>query len=196
LQTLTLLRHAKSGYVDGLTDFKRHLNDRGRRDALNMAGIIQARGCIPTTMLVSSSVRTRETAQIIREYLDLPLDCIRFIPELYLATAEILTREINQCADSPHLMLIAHNPGLEALSVMLDAAAPEHMSTCQLHHFKLANTSEGGDDKNVSAQIRQTESQAETANIPSELRIRGNMAASLSYYEIPGQSACGYEEMG
>jgi len=188
--------NAKSGYVDGLTDFKRHLNDRGRRDALDMAGIIRARDCIPTTMLVSSSVRTRETAQIIREYLDLPLDCISFIPELYLATAEILTREINQCADSPHLMLIAHNPGLEALSIMLDATAPEHMSTCQLHHFQLVDASDGGEEQNLSGLNNQSESKAIPTDAPSELRIRGNMAASLSYYEIPGQSAREYEEMG
>ena len=42
MKTLTLLRHAKSGYDDPLLrDFDRPLNDRGRRAAMTIGGWLQ-----------------------------------------------------------------------------------------------------------------------------------------------------------
>ena len=193
LQTLTLLRHAKSGYVDGLTDFKRNLTERGRRDALNMATTLHERGFVPTSLLVSSAVRTRETAQIIREALGLQKSAVTHLSDLYLASPDALIREINHAVDTPHLMLIGHNPGIEALSKLLDPDSPERMSTCSLNHFELINLEA---DVANSLDTQQTRALSEARSMNAEnsittdeainrLRVRAGWKAHLLFHEQP-----------
>ena len=195
MQTLTLLRHAKSGYVDGLTDFKRHLTEQGRRDALNMAKILRERDCIPTALLVSSAVRTRETAQIVLEALGSYTITVTHLSDLYLASPDVLLREINRTHDTPRLMLIGHNPGLESLSTMLDPDSPERMGTCSLNHFELvnpaadtANTLETQQPYTLSeaphSGIENSANQGETVN---RVLVRGGWEARLSIHEQPSR---------
>lgn len=192
MQTLTLLRHAKSGYVDGLTDFKRNLTERGRRDALNMANTLHERGFAPTSLLVSSAVRTRETAQIIREALGLQKSAVTHLSDLYLASPDALIREINHAVDTPHLMLIGHNPGIESLSKLLDPNSPECMRTCSLNHFELINLEAdvaNSLDTQPSALSEARSMDAENSITPDEvinrLRVRAGWKAHLLFHEQP-----------
>lgn len=201
MQTLTLLRHAKSGYVDGLTDFKRHLTERGRRDAQNMAENLRERDCIPTSLLVSSAVRTRETARIVCVILDLPETSITYLSDLYLASPDVLSREINRAADTPHLMLIGHNPGLELLSLILDSRSPERMSTCSLNHFEIVSTptnDSGNLDTQPSAGTLSDGAISDADNLDkaasvgesetaTKIKIVGEWSAQLLFHEKPSR---------
>jgi len=118
--TLSILRHAKSGKDDPhLADFDRPLNERGYREADEMANLIIARAWQPARILCSSSQRTRETLAPL-----LPLlksnTTIELTRRIYDATAETLLDIIREQNGAPRsLMLIGHNPGLEELARVL-----------------------------------------------------------------------------
>ena len=143
MKLVTLLRHAKSSWSNaGLSDYDRPLNSRGLADAPMMAQRLLDRNCIPDIILCSSAQRTRQTAQLIIEGLQLDADTVSFHESLYLASPGTLL-DIIQSTDSTyqHAMVIAHNPGLESLGRQLHPKAPHQMPTCAVIHFALHSDS-------------------------------------------------------
>lgn len=141
MKQLTLLRHAKSSWVDaGQSDHDRPLNDRGLRDAPMMAQRLVEQQCTPDFILCSSANRTRQTAQFILDAHSLDGAAIDYQDALYLASPGTLLDYIQQ-SDSAinHLMVIAHNPGLESLGRQLHHAAPSQMPTCAVLSFTLSS---------------------------------------------------------
>lgn len=143
MKRLTLLRHAKSGWTDsGQQDFDRPLNDRGLHDAPMMSQRLLDRQCTPDLILCSAANRTRQTAQFFVEAHGLSSAAITFHDDLYLASAGTALDFIQQTNDSVnHLMVIAHNPGLEALGRQLHPEAPNRLATCAVLDFSLHSDS-------------------------------------------------------
>jgi phosphohistidine phosphatase len=82
-------------------------------------------GLAPDLVLVSSSRRTRETLELL-EPLPAPARVIRS-PDLYLASPrQILDQLAALPPDTLRVLVIAHNPGLHDLAMML--AGAHHMS--------------------------------------------------------------------
>lgn len=84
-----------------------------------MATAVGERHFAPSLILCSDAVRTRET-------LDIVLPALRPAPEvvyeeaLYLADAKQMLQRVRRMpADLRSIMLVAHNPGLQELAVML-----------------------------------------------------------------------------
>ena len=123
MRTLTLFRHAKSSWAEpGLPDFDRPLAPRGEDAAPLMAAFLVERGLAPDLVLCSSARRTRET-------LDLALPAFRPAPKiaydetLYHAPAPVMIGQIRQTPDEVrNLMILGHNPGLQALAIDLVGA--------------------------------------------------------------------------
>ncbi|MBY0302112.1 MULTISPECIES: SixA phosphatase family protein [Sphingomonas] len=119
MKTLTLLRHAKSGWDDPVArDFDRPLNPRGRRAAATMGRHLRALDMAFDRVIASPAVRVQETLD------DVGQGFGRMAPEwdrrLYLASAASLLDVIRECpADIGSLLLVGHNPGLEDLVLML-----------------------------------------------------------------------------
>ena len=122
---LLLMRHAKSAWDDmELRDHDRPLNERGRNDAPRMARVLVENGLIPTLILVSSSVRTRETVDRMLPILgDVE---VKVIDALYHASATTILNTIHtHSAGADPLMVVGHNPGMETtLSNILGHIAP------------------------------------------------------------------------
>lgn len=137
MKALTLLRHAKSSWADNdLSDHDRPLNARGLRDAPVMAARLVQRACIPTEIFCSSALRTRETADAMLSAFELDPDRLLVTEELYLASAGKLLDIIGQAnPDIEHLMIIAHNPGLEDLARALNQQNALPMPTAAVCHF-------------------------------------------------------------
>jgi len=120
MRTLTLFRHAKSSWADaGLEDFDRPLATRGVEAAPLMGAFLAERGLVPDLVLCSGSRRTRQT-------LDLAFGPLKarpetqFLDDLYHATVPALLAIIRRAPSSTrHLMLVGHNPGLQALALEL-----------------------------------------------------------------------------
>ncbi|MDR6789018.1 phosphohistidine phosphatase [Sphingomonas sp. BE138] len=120
MKTLTLLRHAKSGWDDPVArDFDRPLNARGRRAAVAMGRHVRALGLHFDRVIASPAVRVIETAAEIERGLGRALSPA-WDRRLYLASAATLLDVVHEGADETgSLLLIGHNPGLEELAMLL-----------------------------------------------------------------------------
>lgn len=119
MKSLTLLRHAKSGWDDPSSrDFDRPLNPRGRRAARAVGAEMKAQGLGFDLVLASPARRVVETIEeVAATYgaLDPGYD-----QRLYLASAATLLDIVRAAPDGAgRLLLIGHNPGLEELALRL-----------------------------------------------------------------------------
>ncbi|MGL4312951.1 MAG: SixA phosphatase family protein, partial [Sphingomonas sp.] len=114
MKTLTLLRHAKSGWNDpAARDFDRPLNDRGRRAAQVVGRYLRSQGLEFDHVVASPARRVIETLE------DVALGYGReFDPEwdrrVYLASGSTLLDVVTDLPDAAsRALLVGHNPGLE-----------------------------------------------------------------------------------
>jgi len=119
MRQLLLLRHAKSSWDDaGAPDFSRPLNPRGRAAAAAMRTAMAGLGLAPDQVLVSTSKRTLETLEALEPWDETPL--VEPMDSLYLAPATGLLRALQDVQPTVRsVMVIAHNPGLHELAVLL-----------------------------------------------------------------------------
>ena len=120
MKRLYLLRHAKAVASDPQADdHDRALTVRGMHDASAMARYMRKNDMAPGLVLVSSSTRTRQTAELtLRELANPPKPEIR--EALYLAEpGRILAMLQAVPAAAQSVMVIGHNPGIEALATLL-----------------------------------------------------------------------------
>ena len=122
MKTLTLLRHAKSGWDDmNLRDFDRRLNDKGKRAAAVIGRHMRSEGLSFDHVVASPAVRVAETLDGIGSGYGSSLSPA-WDKRLYLASAATLLDIVHELpADHARVMLVGHNPGLEDLLLLLAA---------------------------------------------------------------------------
>ena len=122
MRQLLLLRHAKSSWDDReLPDHARPLNPRGRLAAATMRDTMTSLGLAPDVVLLSSSLRTRQTLQALEPWADTPL--VEPMDTLYLATAAVLMKTLKAVPETVRsVLLVGHNPGLHELAMRLVGA--------------------------------------------------------------------------
>jgi phosphohistidine phosphatase len=114
MKQLILIRHAKSSWAEvGQADIKRPLNERGMRDAPNMA-LRLSKLTTPDGFLVSTAVRTQQTMELFRPFF--PNSKVMHEASIYEASVPhlldavcSLPKEWNTAA------LVGHNPGMSSL---------------------------------------------------------------------------------
>ena len=134
---LILMRHAKSDWSDAsLADHDRTLNGRGRRDAPRMAQWLSSVDMLPDRILSSSSVRTRETVQLMMEQWSDSTEVV-FDESIYLASPDTLVGAAqSDGGDAQRLMVLAHNPGMAHLVSSLSGQHIE-MPTAAIAIFRI-----------------------------------------------------------
>jgi phosphohistidine phosphatase len=127
MRRLILFRHAKaSPRKSGAADPDRALTPSGRADAAVSGRWLVQNGYEPDLVLVSSSVRTRETWDCVKDLL--PASRMVLEDSLYDALPEEIIAVIEPvAAGADTVMVVAHNPGLQEVAVKLlsEAAAPD-----------------------------------------------------------------------
>lgn len=121
MKSLTILRHAKSGWDAPVErDFDRPINARGRR-GIEVIGQYAKRQAIPIDRIVASpAVRVVETLDIFQPVADLAAIEPVWDRRIYLASAATLLDVVREAGgDAQNLLLAGHNPGLEDLVLML-----------------------------------------------------------------------------
>ncbi len=120
MKTLTLLRHAKSGWDDPVErDFDRPLNAKGERAAQLVGRHLRSLGLAFDHVVASPAARVSDTIE------QLAIGYGRaFAPDwdrrLYLASPATLLDIIHGLpAEAERVLLIGHNPGLEELVLLL-----------------------------------------------------------------------------
>ncbi len=122
MRELSLLRHAKSSWDDErLADFDRPLAPRGLVAAPRMGRHMRAIDLAPERVICSPATRTRETTRLVLAELEAPAP-VTFDGDVYEASQEKLRRALGRVeADVGRLLLVGHNPGLQALILWLTA---------------------------------------------------------------------------
>lgn len=123
LKTLTLLRHAKSGWDDTVErDFDRPLNGRGRRAAARMGQWLREYDANFDAVRASPALRVRQTIEGVEDGLGRALMPV-FDARIYMASAATLLELVQGFDTGAKALLIGHNPGLEDLLLLLTASA-------------------------------------------------------------------------
>ena len=118
MKRLFLLRHSKAQPADGATeDFDRTLMLSGMQDGAAMARHLRKADHAPDLILCSASARTTQTAELVLQELDAPIE---YRENLYLAeAAKIIAAVRGAPAAVSSLMIVGHNPGLENCATQL-----------------------------------------------------------------------------
>ena len=113
MKHLHLLRHAKSSWDDeSLPDHDRPLAPRGERASALIAEHLRREAIEPELVLCSSSRRTRETLERVRPGGEVVIE-----EGIYDASARELLRRLHRLPDGVgSVMVIGHNPGIQALA--------------------------------------------------------------------------------
>ena len=134
---LLLLRHAKSSWNSPAnSDHERPLNPRGRAAAPRMGELCRELDLVPDLVLSSDSARTRETFDLFAQSAGFAGE-VRFLPELYHASASVLLESLADAGPARRPLLLAHNPGMEDLFERLSGEY-ERFPTAALAAFQLA----------------------------------------------------------
>jgi len=120
MKTLTLLRHAKSGWDDPvMRDFDRPLNAKGARAAAVIGQQMRVLGLAFDHVVASPALRVMETVEHLGRGYGRAIE-----PEwdrrLYLAPPAMLLDLIHALPENAeHVLMIGHNPGFEELILLL-----------------------------------------------------------------------------
>ena len=107
MRTLILMRHAKAVRPhEADSDKARGLTGRGRRESAAAGAAMEDAGLKPTLALVSTSQRTRETAEFGLQNFALETE---FDEALYHAAPESIWEAFN-ASDAESVVMIGHNP--------------------------------------------------------------------------------------
>lgn len=128
MKSLTLLRHAKSGWDDPVArDFDRPLNPKGQRAATLIGRHLKTLGLQFDHVIASPAIRVVETLDHLGKGYGQPITPV-WERRIYLASAATLLDLIGALAPTANrVLMVGHNPGLEDLALMLaseDAGNP------------------------------------------------------------------------
>lgn len=126
MNTLHLLRHAKSSAKAAIDDHERPLSRRGREAARRIGKHLSARGAAFDVALCSSARRTRETLDLLLTGFSPRPRCV-IEGGLYLAGLDRLLARLRRLdPGDANVLLVGHNPGLHELAVGLaDSSSPD-----------------------------------------------------------------------
>ena len=133
MKTLLIIRHAKSSWANiGEKDFDRPLNERGKKDAPEMAEKLLSQH-VPIDAFVSSPAkRAKKTCKAFMEVYGVEKENILLVDELYNAQASTFYQVVsNLNKESNHIALFSHNPGIsEFANSLCNGVDIDDMPTC------------------------------------------------------------------
>lgn len=139
MKTLVLIRHAKSSWKgEGLTDFERPLNERGLRDAPEMAVRLKARDFKIDGFISSPAIRAKKTAKLFMEVLNGNDNELLLVPELYDASLLSFKKVVENISDTlDTVAMFAHNPAITDYVNSLGTTPVHDMPTCAVYAVEI-----------------------------------------------------------
>ena len=116
MKKIFLMRHAKSSWKDSnIPDHDRPLKKKGEKDAKAMGKMLKSKKLSPDVILCSSAERAKQTAALFKDAISFD-EKIELDDKLYMAEISDLITAIKKAPKkAKSVMVIGHNPGLEAL---------------------------------------------------------------------------------
>jgi len=122
---LILVRHGKSDQTtdSGRSDFDRPLNNRGNKNAPEMAERLSNQNLIAELIVSSPAKRAKTTAKHFSEVWEIPAKSIQLEPTIYEANAAALLKVVNLLDNKYNrVALFGHNPGItDFINYLCDA---------------------------------------------------------------------------
>jgi phosphohistidine phosphatase len=119
MRTLLILRHGKAAQEDDGGDRGRPLTKRGKHAAELIGHLLRDDDLVPDRIISSSALRARDTARRVAAAAKFG-GVIDELDELYLAEPEAyITALVERGGDAERVLVVGHNPGLEALATVL-----------------------------------------------------------------------------
>lgn len=139
MKQLLLVRHAKSSWADfSVKDFDRPLNDRGKKDAPEMAKRLLDKDITIDAFIASPAKRARKTAEIFVKEYKKGKDDILFFEELYLANPSTFFEVISKADDRfKTIAVFSHNEGITAFANELTETKIDDIPTCGIFAIKI-----------------------------------------------------------
>ena len=133
MERLILLRHGKAeSEAPSGEDFDRALTERGERDSAIVALALAQAGVAPDLVIVSPAARARQTWEAMAYIF--PAAEVVYARTLYNAEPDtILAEAQTRGREEPTVMVVAHNPGLHQLALVLAHRMPESPDRKQLN---------------------------------------------------------------
>ena len=143
MKTLTLLRHAKSGWDDPVPrDFDRPLNAKGKRAAQAVGRHLRELGLAFDHVVASPAIRVGETLDAVTAGYGRKLAPV-WERRIYLASAATLLDVVHELpADAERVLMVGHNPGLEDLVLMLVPEAADGLRVLVEEKYPTATLAE------------------------------------------------------
>ena len=135
MKTVLMVRHAKSSWANiGESDFDRDLNDRGKKDAPEMAQRIMSKKISLDAFISSPAKRAKKTCKAFCNVLGANKDKIIFIDSLYHASADTFYEVIQSLDDDyKQVAIFSHNPGItQFVNTLCEDVKIDNMPTCSV----------------------------------------------------------------
>jgi len=135
MKTLLIVRHAKSSWdLLGQPDIERPLNERGKRDAPDMAKRLIEKDIRIKLFLSSPAKRARKTAKLFAEEYKVSKDEIRISDDLYEAGVKDFYNVISTIENEHTVVAIfSHNPGItDFVNTLVPGIRVDNMPTCSV----------------------------------------------------------------
>ena len=120
-KTLLILRHAKSSWKnEKLKDIDRPLKRRGEEAANLIGKVLMMAELVPQVILSSPAERAKQTAELVAAEAKFK-GGLTFVDSFYMGEPENYIKALKELPDEiERVMVVGHNPGLEALLQLLD----------------------------------------------------------------------------
>jgi phosphohistidine phosphatase len=139
MRVIILIRHAKSSWENNdMSDFERPLNERGKKDAPEMAERLLQKKINFSAFISSPAKRARKTAELfLKEWKGQEPELV-LKSELYNPTPEIFYELLEQLDDHWHnVAIFSHNPGItEFVNSLTDDIKINNIPTCGIFALK------------------------------------------------------------
>lgn len=132
MKTLILVRHAKSSWDEtGLSDSERPLNERGKKDAPEMAKRLRKKGLQIDRFVSSPAERAFRTARYFAKEFDVKKGDIQVEKTLYGALPSQFGQVVASLKDDDNMvMFFSHNPGITEYANTLTNVRTDNIPTC------------------------------------------------------------------
>jgi phosphohistidine phosphatase len=137
MKTLLLMRHGKSSWKDTkVKDRERPLNKRGRKNVSRMGELLKEAELVPQVIYSSSALRARQTAEALVTACGFTGE-VEYQDSFYMAEPGVYLKRLRKLPDDiERVLVIGHNPGLEALMQILSGKV-EALPTASIAYLSL-----------------------------------------------------------
>ncbi|MEO6537113.1 MAG: histidine phosphatase family protein [Ferruginibacter sp.] len=133
MKTILVIRHAKSSWANmDEADFERNLNERGKKDAPEMAERLRSKKIAIDAFISSPAKRAKKTCEAFCDVYKQEKGKIIFIDKLYHAAVPSFYEVIEKIDGIyKNVALFSHNPGItDFVNSLCEGVKIDNMPTC------------------------------------------------------------------